>query len=74
MSVILCSQPIDINLHLINNVKSSVNKFHAVYKAYADRKKYKTVVGIIHNTVMADHNILQICRCERFCEWKGDNM
>ena len=40
--VILCSQPIDIDLRLIKNVKSPVNKFDAVNKAYADRIKYET--------------------------------
>ena len=38
--VILCSQPIDMNLHLIKNVQSPVNGFDAVNKAYADRIKY----------------------------------
>ena len=33
-SMILCSQPIDMNLHLIKNVKNPVNKFDAVNKAY----------------------------------------
>ena len=37
--VISCSQPIDMNLHLIRNVKSPVNKFDAVNKAYFDRIK-----------------------------------
>ena len=45
--VILCSQPIDMNLHLIKNVKSPVNKFDAVHKAYADRLKCKTANGIL---------------------------
>ena len=31
--VISCSQPIDMNLHLIKNVKSPVNKFDAVNKS-----------------------------------------
>ena len=34
--VISCSQPIYMNLHLIKNVKSSVNKFDAVNKVYVD--------------------------------------
>ena len=38
--VIFCSQPIDMNLHLIRNVKSPVNRFDTVNKA--DRIKYKT--------------------------------
>ena len=49
--VILCSQPIDMDFLLINNVKSPVNKFDAVNKAYADRIKYKTATGNISNTV-----------------------
>ena len=53
--VILCSQPIDMNLHLLKNVKSPVNKFDAVSKAYADRIKYKTASGHIPNTVLTDH-------------------
>ena len=56
-NVILCSQPIDMNLHLIKNVKSPVNKFDAVNKAYADRIKYKTATGNITNTVMTDHTL-----------------
>ena len=51
--VISCIQLIDMNLHLIKNVKSSVNKFDAVNKA--DRIKYKTTTGIIPNTAMTDH-------------------
>ena len=55
--VIICSQPIDMDLHLIKNVKSPVNKFDAVNKAYADHIKYKTSTDIISNTVATDiHN------------------
>ena len=39
---ILCSQPIDMDQHSIKNVKSPVNKFDAVNKAYVDRIKYKS--------------------------------
>ena len=46
--VILCSQPIDMDLHLI---KIPVNKFYAVNKAYVDRIKHNTATGIIPNTV-----------------------
>ena len=53
--IILCSQPIDMNLHLIKNMKSPVNKFDAVNKAYVDRIKYKTTTGIIPNIAMTDH-------------------
>ena len=41
--------------HSIKNVKSSVNIFDAVHKAYADRIKHKTAIGNIPNTVMTDH-------------------
>ena len=56
-NVILCSQPLDIKLHFIMNVKSLVNKFDAVNKAYVDRIKYKTATGIIPNTIMTDHTL-----------------
>ena len=39
--LIFCSQPIDMNQQSIKNVKSPVNKFDAVNKAYTDRIKYK---------------------------------
>ena len=55
--VILCSQPIDMDLHLIMNVKNPVNRFDAVNKAYVDRIKYKTAIGNIPNTVMTDHTL-----------------
>ena len=53
--VISCSQPIDMNFHLIKNVKSAVNKFDAVNKACVDRIKYKTTTGIIPSIAMIDH-------------------
>ena len=52
--LILCSQPLDMNQHSIKNVKSPVNKFDAVNKAYADSIKYKSPTGIIPNTVRTD--------------------
>ena len=52
--LILCSQPLDMDLHLIKNVKDPINKFDAVNKAYVDGKKYKTATDIIPNTVMTD--------------------
>ena len=55
--VILCSQPIDMDLHLIKNVKSPVNTFDTVNKAHVDRIKYKTATGIILNTVVTDHTL-----------------
>ena len=54
-NVISCSQPIDMDLHLIRNVKSAVNELDAVNKAYVDRIKYKTTTGIIPNIAMTDH-------------------
>ena len=47
---ILCSRPIDMEQHSIKNVKNSVERFHAVNKAYVDRVKYKSFTGIIPNT------------------------
>ena len=55
--VILCSQPIGMNLHLIKNVKSPVNKLDAANKAYVDRIKYKIATGNIPSTVMTDHTL-----------------
>ena len=54
-NVILRSQPIDMDLHLIKNVKNPVNKLDAVNKACVDRIKYKTTTGIIYNIAMTDH-------------------
>ena len=55
--LILYSQPIDMNQHSIKNLKSSVNKFDAVNKAYTDRIKYKSATGTISNTVRTDHTL-----------------
>ena len=55
--VILCSQPIDMDLNLIKNVKSPVNKLDAVNKSYVDRIKYKTSTDIIPDTVATDHTL-----------------
>ena len=46
-----------MNLHLIKNVKSPVNKFDAVNKAYAHRIKYRAATGNITNSVMTDHTL-----------------
>ena len=54
---ILCSRPIDMNQNSIKNVKSPVNTFDAVNKAYAVRIKYKSSTGIIPNTVLTDHTL-----------------
>ena len=42
---ILCSQLIDMDQHLIKNVKNPIDRLEAVNKAYADRIKYKTASG-----------------------------
>ena len=55
--VMLCSQPIDMDLHLIKNVNSSVNKFDTVNKAYVNHIKYEKATGIIPNAVMTDHTL-----------------
>ena len=55
--VISCSQPIDMDLHFIMNVKSPVNKLDAVNKSYVDRIKYKTATGNIPNIIMTDHTL-----------------
>ena len=68
--VILCSQPIDTNLHLIKNVKSPVNKFDAVNKAYADRIKYKTAIRNIPDTVMTDHTLFTFPAAKAFASGK----
>ena len=81
--VISCSHPIDMDLHLIRNVKNPVNKLDAVNKAYADRIKYKTATGNIPNTVNTDHilfifpaakafSIGKIMICEKWNERLAD--
>ena len=52
---ILYSQPIDMELNSIKNVKNPVDILDAVNKTYADRIKYKTASGNIPNTVLTDH-------------------
>ena len=52
---IICSRPIDMDLHLTNSVKSPVNKFCALNNSYVDLIKYKTATGNIPNTVIKDH-------------------
>ena len=55
---ILCSQPIDMDQHLIKNVKNPIDRLDAGNKAYADRIKYKTASGNIPNTVLTDHILI----------------
>ena len=59
-----------MDLHLIKNVKSPVNKFDAVNKAYADRIKYKTALGNIPNTVMTDHTLFTFPTAKAFSNEK----
>ena len=68
--VISCSQPIHMNLHLIKIVKSPVNKFDAVNKAYVDRIKYKTTTGIIPNIAMTDHILFTFPAVKAFASGK----
>ena len=68
--VILWSQPIDMNLHLIKNVKSPVNKFDAVNKAYVDRIRYKTATCIIPNIAMTDHILYTFPAAKAFASGK----
>ena len=81
--VILCSQPIDMDLHFIKNAKSPVNKLDAANKAYVDRIKYKTATGSIPNTVMTDQALftfpaakafasVKIKKCEMWVELLAD--
>ena len=69
-NVISCSQPIDMDLHFIKNVKSLVNKLDAVNKAYVDRIKYKTATGNIPNTVMTDHTLFKFPAAKAFTSGK----
>ena len=59
-----------MNLHVIRNVKNPVNKLDAVNKAYADRIKYKTTTGIIHNIVMTDHTLFTFSAAKTFSSGK----
>ena len=52
--VISCSQPIDMDLHFIRNVKSLDNKLDTVNNTYLDRIKYTTTPGIIPSIAMTD--------------------
>ena len=64
--VISCRQPIDMDVHLIKNVKNSVNKLDAVDKAYDDRIKYKTTTGIIPNIATTDHTLCTFLAAKAF--------
>ena len=68
--VISFSQPIDMDLHLIRNVKNPVDKLDAVNKAYTDRIKYKTTTGIIPNIAMTDHILCTFPAAKAFASEK----
>ena len=54
---ILCGRSIDMDQHLIKNVKNPTDRLDAVNNTYADRIKYKTVTGNNPNNVMTDHTL-----------------
>ena len=68
--VISCSQPLDIDLHLIRNVKSPVNKLDAVNKAYVVRIKSKTTTGIIPDIAMTNHILFTFPASKAFASEK----
>ena len=65
---ILYSQPIDMELNSIKNVKNPVDRLDAVSKAYADRIKYKTASDNISNTVLPDHILYPLPIAKPFCQ------
>ena len=67
---ILCSQPIDMDQHSINNVKNPIDRLDAVNKAYADRMKYKTATGNIPNTVLTGHILFTFPSAKAFASGK----
>ena len=67
---ILSSQPIDMDQHLNKNVKSSVNKFDAVNKTYADRIKCKRTTGIIPNIAITYHILFTFPGAKSFASGK----
>ena len=68
--LISCSQSIDMSHHLNKNVKSPINNFDAVNKAYVDCVKYKTATGIIPNIVMTDHTLFTFPTAKAFATRK----
>ena len=66
---ILCNRSIDMDQHLIKNVKNPVDRLDAVY----DRIKYKTFTCNIPNTVMTE-NILFTFPLRKLLPWKDKNM
>ena len=51
-------------------MKNPVDRLDAVDKAYADRIKYKTATGNIHNTVMTDHILFTFPATKAFASGK----
>ena len=68
--LISCSQSIDIEDHLIMNVKNPVHKFDAVNKAYTDRKTYNTATGNIPNIAMTEHTLFTFPAKKAFASGK----
>ena len=68
--IVSCGQAIDMDLHLIKNVKSPVNKFDAVNKAYVYRIKYKRTTGIIPNVAITDHILFTFPPAKAFASGK----
>ena len=67
---ILCSRTIDMDQHSIKNVKNSADRLDAVNKAYADRIKYKTASGNIHNTILTNHILFTFPTAKAFASEK----
>ena len=59
-----------MELNSIKNVKNPVDRLDAVYKAYADRIKYKTASGNIPNTVLTDHILFTFAIAKPFASGK----
>ena len=55
-----------MDLHIVKNVKIPHNKFDAVNKVYVDRIKYKTITGVIPNTIMTDHTLFTFPAAKAF--------
>ena len=71
---ILCSRLIAVDLHLIKNANSPVNKFDAVNKAYVDRIKYQIATGKYSSYCYGKPYTLDLSRCESCCKWKDNYM
>ena len=59
-----------MNQHSIKTVKSPVNKFDAVNKAYTDRIKYISTTDTIPNTVRTDHTLFTFPATKDFIRGK----